>query len=107
MKFRRTSAFTRRWDKLGYGDEDQDELESLLTEKPEAGDLIKGTGGVRKLRYALPGNKGKSSGSRICYYFQSSEGTIFLMVIYPKSEKDNLTKKERNTLRDIVKTLKK
>jgi len=104
--FRRTSVFIKKWNKLGYDDNDQEELESILADNPEAGNIIRGSGGIRKLRYSLPGNGGKRSGARVCFYLQGSEGTIFLMLIYPKNEKNNLTKKEINQLRGLVKALK-
>ncbi|OQY31609.1 MAG: hypothetical protein B6241_13605 [Spirochaetaceae bacterium 4572_59] len=101
-----TTAFKKRWKHLGYKDSDKEELESLLAENPESSPVIRGTGGVRKLRFPLPGNKGKSSGSRICYYFQNSEGRVFLLVIFTKNEKSNLSNKEKNILKETIKTLK-
>jgi mRNA-degrading endonuclease RelE of RelBE toxin-antitoxin system len=101
-----TSAFEKRWKHLGYKDSDNEELESLIAENPESSPIIRGTGGVRKLRLPLPGNKGKSSGSRICYYYQNSEGRVFLLVVFTKKEKANLSKKEKQQLKELVKKLK-
>ena len=65
---------------------------------PEAGLLIPETGGVRKLRWALPG-RGKSGGARVIYYFHSERMPVFLLAMYGKNEKANLSKAERNAMR--------
>lgn len=79
-------------------------LQDLLVDNPERGDIIKGGGGIRKLRYALPG-RGKSGGVRAIYYWIKDDHQIYMLVIYPKSEKDNLTDRETAVLRDFVKEL--
>jgi hypothetical protein len=68
---------------------------------PEAGDLIPETGGVRKLRWALPGG-GKSGGARVIYYFHNENFPVFLLAAYGKNEKANLTGAERNTMAKLV-----
>jgi predicted AAA+ superfamily ATPase len=64
-------------------------LQKHLCEHPNASDLIKGSGGVRKLRWAREGT-GKSSGVRACYYVRSKAGRIYMLVIYAKSARDSI-----------------
>ena len=68
---------------------------------PERGEIIPGTGGVRKLRWALPG-RGKSGGARVIYYFYNESIPVFMLSIYAKNEKVNLTAAERNMLRSLT-----
>lgn len=72
---------------------------------PEAGDLMQGTGGVRKARLAGRG-KGKSGGYRIVWYFGGGDIPVFLLTVFGKGEKANLTQSERNALRSLTATLK-
>ena len=75
-----------------------------LVEDPARGDLIKGGGGIRKLRHAAQG-RGKSGGVRVIYYWVKDDHQIFMLVVYPKTKKDNLTDKETAILREYVKGL--
>lgn len=70
-------------------DEEYTALQEHLCETPEAGDLVRGSGGVRKLRWARPGS-GKSGGVRVCYYALTRRGQILMLVIYAKSARDSL-----------------
>ncbi|MHB1690111.1 MAG: type II toxin-antitoxin system RelE/ParE family toxin [Thiomonas sp.] len=65
-------------------------MQNLILENPERGDLIVGGGGLRKLRYALPG-RGKSGGMRTIYYWRRDAHQVLMLVAYPKSEKDDLS----------------
>ena len=71
---------------------------------PAAGDLIEGTGGVRKLRWARDG-RGKSGGVRVIYYFHSEAMPLYLLTMFAKSERANLSKAERNALAGLVDVL--
>ena len=73
-------------------------------EHPAAGDLIEGTGGVRKLRWARDG-RGKSGGVRVIYYFHSEAMPVYLLTMFAKSERTNLSKAERNALAGLVDVL--
>ena len=64
---------------------------------PAAGDIMQGTGGIRKLRWSAQG-KGKSGGVRVIYYYQYVTMPLFLLTLFGKGEKPNLTKAERNDL---------
>lgn len=63
--FIETPSFTKKWYALGFNDDDLAELQQFLITNPEAGTLMVGTGGLRKLRYAFKG-RGKSGGARVC-----------------------------------------
>lgn len=104
MEFIETAVFSRLLQTL-LTDEDFHRMQLVLMADPAAGALIRGGGGIRKLRYALPG-RGKSGGVRVIYYWASARGQIYLLLIYPKSEKDTLSDREVSILRDLVKELK-
>ena len=82
-------------------DEGQRTIEAELCENPEAGDTVAGSGGVRKLRVALPGG-GKRGGARLIYFYRERRGRIYLILLYPKGRKDNLTKAECNEMRKLT-----
>ena len=73
--------------------------------QPKAGDLVQGTGGVRKLRWGR-GGRGKSGGVRIVYYHHSEAMPLYLLTVFGKNEKANLSKAERNELAKLVAMLK-
>jgi len=80
-------------------DEEYTALQEHLCETPEAGDLVRGSGGVRKLRWARAGS-GKSGGVRICYYARTRRGQILMLVIYAKSTRDSLSGHVLKALRE-------
>lgn len=71
---------------------------------PDAGDLIKDGGGIRKIRWKRAGT-GKSGGIRVIYYWLTEDDQFLMLVAYPKSVKDSLTDKETAILRKLVKEL--
>ena len=79
-------------------------MQNTLVEFPERGDLITGGGGIRKVRHATQG-RGKSGGVRVIYYWMKDNDQIYMLVIYPKSKKDNLSDKEKAILRKLVQEL--
>ncbi len=85
MEFIETPTFTRMVKGL-LSDDEYRLLQNDLLEYPEHGDLIKGGGGIRKLRFALQG-RGKSGGVRVIYYWKKERDLIYLLVVYPKSKK--------------------
>ncbi|NMG49186.1 hypothetical protein GO613_13845 [Azoarcus communis] len=103
MEFIETPVFTRLITGL-LSDDDYAKLQLQLADRPDSGDVIPGGGGIRKLRYALPG-RGKSGGIRVIYYWIKDDGQILMLVAYPKSKKDTLTDAEVALLRELVKGL--
>jgi hypothetical protein len=71
---------------------------ALVAADPECGDLIRGTGGFRKVRVARKG-MGKRGAARVVYFWRSERFSVFLITVFPKNEKDNLSTAERNTLK--------
>ena len=72
-----------------------------LAAHPRAGDVMEGTGGIRKLRWAR-GGKGKSGGVRVIYYYHDQRIPLYLLTLFGKNEKSNITKSERNELAKLV-----
>jgi len=98
-----TTEYARRAKKL-LTEQERSELISYLAAHPEAGDVMEGTGGVRKVRWAREG-RGKSGGVRVIYYYHSEGMPLYLLTLYGKSEKDNLSAGERNDLAKLVSLL--
>lgn len=100
MNFIETSIFTR--DIVGLLDDtDYAVLQRALLLNPALGDIIPGSSGIRKLRWAAKGH-GKSGGARVIYYWAVSAETILLLAAYPKNVKADLTKDEIKKLRRII-----
>ena len=85
--------------------EDFEAFKKTLTENPEAGDLIPGTGGVRKTRLKSA-TKGKSGGFRVCYFDDAKNEELFLILIYQKNEQENLTAGEKRALKELTDAIK-
>ena len=100
-----TQAYLRAAKDAGMADEERNAAVDLVATNPEAGDLLQGTGGVRKARLAGKG-KGKSGGYRIVWYYGGGDIPVFLLTVFGKGEKANLTQGERNALRSLTATLK-
>lgn len=97
-------AFRNAWKSLGLTDGDLRRLQEELLANPQSGNVIQGTGGIRKMRFALE-NRGKSGSVRVIYVDFVIHEKLYLLTAYPKSEKDNLTKAERNELKKLVEIL--
>jgi len=100
-----TQQFTGKADKIMSAAE-KDELFDFIARNPKEGDVISGTGGVRKLRFAIQG-KGKRGGVRVIYYYYDDRNPVLLFTVFGKNEKSDLTKKEKNILYGIVQDIKK
>src|SRR6185436_20965834 len=85
--------------------DERSEIVTHLAAKPKSGDLMQGTGGVRKLRWAR-GGRGKSGGVRVIYYFHSGAMPLYLLSVFGKNEQANLSRAERNELAGFVEILK-
>ena len=97
-------SFRSEWKSMGLTDTDLRRLQEQLLANPAAGSVIQGTGGVRKMRFAFE-NRGKSGSIRVIYVDFVPFEKLYLLTAYPKSEKDNLTKEERNELKKLVERL--
>lgn len=102
MVFIETPAFTADVKAL-LPDDSYADLQLELAARPTAGDLIPGTGGLRKIRWRLPG-QGKRGGARVIYYWRASQSQILLLAIYGKGTKDDLTAAEKRLMRRMVET---
>lgn len=96
-----TTTFLAQAKRGGLSDDELQEIVAVIAADPEAGALIAGTGGARKLRHARPG-QGKSGGFRTIHYYGGGDIPIFALAIYGKNEKGNLSKAERNELARIL-----
>ncbi len=95
-----TSIFTRRVTQL-LSDDEYRELQATLVERPKAGPVIPGSGGIRKLRWSASG-RGKRGGARVIYYWATEQERILMLLIYAKNESDDLTQDQIKTLRQIL-----
>ena len=102
--FIESPRFTKRWFDLGFTEKNLLELQLVLLGNPKIGPVMQGTGGLRKLRYALEG-RGKSGSVRVLYVDFEEHGRILLLNLFAKDEKENLTKEERNKIRKAMKAL--
>ena len=100
VTFKETSFFTRQTADL-LSDEELTALQWQLMANPESGDLIRGSGGLRKLRWAGSG-RGKRGGLRIIYYWHVSGSVILLLLAYPKNEQENLSTDQLKILKSII-----
>jgi hypothetical protein len=94
------STFIRSAEKL-WDDSERQDVISYLAEHPKAGDVMEGTGGVRKLRWRR-GSQGKSGGVRVIYYFHNQRMPLYLLTVFAKNERANLTKAQRNELAELT-----
>lgn len=76
-------------------------LQLALMQRPEAGKVIRGTGGLRKLRWA-GSSRGKRGGTRVIYFWHPPSHQILLLFVFAKNEADDLTAQQRRALRHVV-----
>ena len=93
--------FQKKWKALGLDDKDLKRLQEELIADPKVGDVMKGTGGIRKMRFAFE-KWGKSGSVRIIYVDFEVYEKIFLITAHPKNEKENLSQAERNELKQMI-----
>lgn len=99
--FIETNEFTKKWEQLGLTDDDLRKIENHILENPQIGKIIKGTGKLRKLRFALP-RRGKRGSTRVCYVDFLLQETVYMITVYAKNEKENLSQKERNDIKKAI-----
>ena len=95
-----TSIFSRQVQAL-LADEEYREWQMALVNRPQLGSIISGSGGLRKMRWALPG-RGKRGGVRAICYWAVTQAQLLMLFMYPKSERDDLTAAQIKVLRIIV-----
>ncbi|AHK15225.1 type II toxin-antitoxin system RelE/ParE family toxin [Thalassolituus oleivorans] len=100
MLFIETSVFTQTIKEL-MSDDEYRELQEELTIQPDKGDVIQGTGGIRKIRAKATG-RGKRGGSRVIYYWRSAHDQILMLLAYPKNDQDDLSPDQKKVLKAIV-----
>ena len=100
------TAFEKSWKDLKLTDEDLKRLQEQLLENPKIGDVIRGTGRLRKMRFAFE-NRGKSGSARVCYVDFVVQEVIYLLAVFAKNEQENLTPAECNALKKKIDILEK
>ncbi len=104
MEFIEAPTFTKAviaW----LDDDDYAALQAILALRPDAGRLIPGGSGLRKLRWAAEG-RGKRGGLRVIYYWLAADQQIWMLLAYPKNEQDNLSPQQMKQLKTLVEDLK-
>lgn len=96
-------AFCRDWESYGLGENELRKLELYLLENLLSGDLIVGSNGIRKIRWARPG-MGKSGGVRVFYFDSVRKSRLYFFAVIGKSDREDLTKREIGLLSEIVKS---
>jgi mRNA-degrading endonuclease RelE of RelBE toxin-antitoxin system len=100
MKFVETPIFTKEIQSV-LSDDEYHSMQTALMLRPEQGAVIRGTGGLRKIRWAQSG-RGKRGGLRLIYYWDKASGTIYMLYVYPKSKQDDLTPQQCRILSRLV-----
>ncbi len=107
-KINRTKYFSRALNSLlkkrQILEEDFDDFQEELARNPEMGDIIPGTNGVRKVRLKSA-SRGKSGGSRVCYYDVTSRNEIYLLLIYAKNQQEDITAEDKKDFKELVNEL--
>ena len=96
-----TAEYLRDAKRAGLSKEERELLVDFFAEHPDAGDPIPGTGGARKVRIATKG-KGKRGGGRVISFYTGPDIPVFLLNVFAKNEKIDLTQKERNELKEML-----
>jgi hypothetical protein len=100
MELVETPIFTRQI-AAAMDDDEYRLLQLHLIQHPDAGDTIRGSGGLRKIRWRLPG-RGKRGGARIIYYWKKARDRVFLLLLYPKNVRSDLTPAQLRALRELI-----
>jgi len=101
LRFVETPIFTEEIVQI-LSDSDYAKLQAALILQPDLGELIPGTGGLRKMRWGIPSHgRGKRGGIRVIYYWYMSQSLIYLLMVYPKSKRTDLSAQQKQMLRKI------
>lgn len=104
MEIVRTTLFVKSLKKLGASKADLEKLEAEIATNPDAGDVIQGLSGARKIRFSM-GGRGKSGGGRAIYVLVRTASTAYLLLAYSKKDQTDLSDDQRKVLAAIVKEL--
>ena len=106
IRFVETPVFTRQVVEL-MADDEYDKLQTALVLQPDLGDLIPGTGGLRKIRWGEQARgRGKRGGVRVIYYWHRSGPLIYMLLAYSKKERDDLSAEQKRTLKKLLEEFK-
>ena len=105
-KFIYTTPFRKSWSAMGLNDDNLLDLEAILLENPQVGDVIEGTGGARKMRIQLEG-RGKRGGGRVIYLDVFEHENLYLLFAYPKNVQDDLTSDQKKAIRMMIEEIRK
>ena len=99
-------GFTREWASLGFSDGDLTALQTAILHGPNRHPVVSGTGGLRKIRFARPGERrGKSGSYRACYACFLNNGIVILAMVYDKGEQPDFTVAQRRTIAAVLRTI--
>jgi hypothetical protein len=99
-----TEAYQRSAIASGVSEHERLDISNYVSANPSAGEIMKGTGGARKIRFAGRG-KGKRGGYRVITYYAADDVPVFLLDLFAKGDAVNLTKAERNELKGVLASL--
>jgi hypothetical protein len=103
MDFIQMRGFSQEWDDLGLSDEDLRRLEVAIMAGPKRNPVVRGTGGLRKMRFApVAWRKGKRGALRVCYVYFEEFRLVLLVVAYRKGETDDISAEGRKKIRQLI-----
>lgn len=101
MEIFRTKTYRKAVKKLGASEAELKAVEDEIAANPTAGDVIQGTGGARKIRFAF-GGKGKRGAGRAIYVAMIEDDLIYMLMAYSKAERDDLTKDDKDAIKEFI-----
>jgi hypothetical protein len=105
LTFIEMEGFTDDWNRLRLSDDDLMAVQIIIMLEPKGNEVVKGAGGLRKLRYSpQSSSRGKSAGIRVCYVYFQEFGIVLLVVAYAKNEMDNFPASHRRAYRQLIAT---
>ncbi len=108
LRFVQLDPFAKKWAKLGLTDDDLRTLEILIMAMSDRAPVLKGTGGLRKVRCSQEGaNRSKRDSFRVCYTLFPDYGIALLVTVFGKNEKSNLTAADKNAVAKVIKAIQK